>query len=165
MFIWQYIDLPENEVIKIQNEFRLQLPNNDLFFQSVNIGITEFCSMPLESAILIQVAPKAGIHHTGIHTDINPSELALNIPLENCDDSITSFWETFKPLEIRETPNKLFYNYYDPNHCRKIAEFKLTKPVIFNSVIAHNVSNPTDKWRRAISLRFKTAPWHLISEA
>ena len=165
MFIWQYINLPEDEVIKIQNEFRLKLPNNDVVFQSINIEITEFFSMPVKSAILIQVPPHSGVGHGGIHVDTNDTTLAINIPLENCDDSITSFWKTLMPPEMRKTPNGFSYGFYDPRHCRKIAEFKLTRPVIFNSLVAHNVSNPTDKWRRAISLRFKTAPWHLVPGA
>lgn len=165
MFIWQYLNLPEDEVIKIQNEFRLKLPNNDIFFQSLNIEITEFCSMPIKSAILIQVPPNAGGGERGIHVDTNNTTLALNIPLENCNDSITSFWKTFKPAEMRENPFGFSYGFYDPRHCRKITEFKLTRPVIFNSLVAHSVNNPTNKWRRAISLRFKTAPWHLVTGA
>ena len=161
MFIWQYINLPEDEVIKIQNEFRLKLPTNDLFFQNLNIETTNFFGMKIKAAVLIQAHPWAGLNNGGIHTDPNDTKLAINIPLENCEDSITSFWESSIPPMLHQTPNKHSYEYYDQNYCKKITEFKLTKPVIFNTSIPHTVTNLSNKWRRAISLRFTEIPWHL----
>jgi len=161
MFIWQYIDPPEDEVIKIQNEFRLKLPNNDLFFQNLDIETTSFYSIKIKTAVLIQAPPWAGCNNEGIHTDINNTKLAINIPLENCENSVTSFWESLVPPMLHQTPNKHPYKYYDQNHCKKLTEFKLIKPVIFNTSIPHIVTNISNKWRRAISLRFTEAPWHL----
>ncbi len=163
MFTWQYIDLPEKEIIKIQYDFKQSLPNNELFFQGLNITTRRFLSMPIYSAVLIQVPPGAGLDHSGIHHDVDSTRLAINIPLDNCEESITSFWQSWMPAITDNTPNGYSYAYYDPRYCRKIDEFKLTRPIIFDTSVPHNVGNPTDKWRRAISLRFKPDPWHLIN--
>jgi hypothetical protein len=65
-------------------------------------------------------------------------------------------------MEIRYTTNKSPYHYYDPNLCKKITEFSLTKPVLFDTSVPHAVDNYSNGWRRAISLRFEPDPRHLI---
>lgn len=162
MFIWQYINLPVDEVRKIQYEFNQAMPDNDLFFQNLNIDTKHVLSLPLKEVVLIQVPPWGGIDNEGIHTDAGDTKLAINIPLYNCEDSITSFWESSISPELYKTKNNHEYAYYKADNCKKIAEFKLIDPVIFEVKIPHTVTNPTNKWRRAISLRFIKDPWHLI---
>lgn len=164
MFYWKYYDIPEKDLEDIKNIYRKHLPNNEEFFQVVNIPIKTFMDLRISRAVLIQVAPQA---EGRIHTDYRPEgySLALNIPLENCDHSVTSMWSTENQItEIRYTTNNSPYHYYDPNLCRKITEFRLTKPVLFDTSVPHSVDNTSDKWRRAISLRFEPDPWHLTND-
>jgi hypothetical protein len=87
--------------------------------------------------------------------------LAINIPLENCEDSTTSFWESSVPPIPSKTPNGYTFSTYDKNFCKKIAEYTLDRPILLNTSVPHEVINNSNKWRRAITLRFIDDPWHL----
>jgi hypothetical protein len=161
MFYWKYQDIPEDEIAMIQEKYRKILPNNCEFFQVVPLDIKTFMGLKISRAVLIQVEPNA---KGRIHTDFRPEgySLALNIPLENCENSITTMWDAAaEVVEIRYTTNNSPYHYYNPNLCKKITEFSLTKPVLFDTSVPHAVDNYSDNWRRAISLRFEPDPWHL----
>ena len=163
MFYWKYQDVPEDEILRLQELYKKVLPNNSEFFQVVPLEIKTFMGLKISRPVLIQVEPNA---RGRIHTDFRPEgySLALNIPLENCDNSITSLWNApSEVVEIRYTTNQSPYHYYDPNLCKKITEFSLTKPVLFDTSVPHSVDNFSDQWRRAISLRFEPDPWHLVS--
>jgi|LauGreDrversion4_2_1035121.scaffolds.fasta_scaffold36689_5 hypothetical protein len=161
MFYWKYQDIPEDEITMIQQQYKKILPNNCEFFQVVPLDIKTFMGLKISRAVLIQVEPNA---KGRIHTDFRPEgySLALNIPLENCENSITTMWDAAaEVVEIRYTTNNSPYHYYNPNLCKKITEFSLTKPVLFDTSVPHAVDNYSDKWRKAISLRFEPDPWHL----
>jgi len=166
MFIWQYLDLPLGEIEKIQQEFRDNLPNNDFFFQYMNIDSTTFLGLEIDGAALIQVPPMGFIDDRGIHTDSTErlSSLAVNIPLENCAESFTKFWKTNKPITVSYTSNNLPYHSFNVEDCEKISELKFIHPFIFDTKIPHSVSNPQHVWRRGISLRFKDDPSFLIEK-
>lgn len=164
MFYWKYQHISDQDIEYIKELYRKNLPNNVEFFQVINLPIKTFMNLKISRAVLIQVAP----HAKGrIHTDYRPEgyNLALNIPLENCEYSITSMWDTTDQItEIKYTTNNSPYHYYDPNLCKKITEFCLVSPVLFDTSIPHSVDNRSDHWRRAISLRFEPDPWHLIND-
>ena len=163
MFIWQYIDTPLDEVLKIQQDFRNLIPNNMSFFQLIKIDTKKFMGLDIDRPVLIQVAPNTFSQiHKDIGWDASGRSLAIQIPLDNCEESTTNFWEsTIKP-KLMQTKNGHLYSYYDESTCTKLAEYKLTSPVLFDTKILHNVTNPTNQVRRAISLRFKEDPWHLV---
>jgi hypothetical protein len=162
-FIWKYIDLEESTVKKIQEKYLNHLPTNDHFFQEIKLDITEFLGLEVQKFVLIQVLPNA---IGRIHTDWRPAnygnQLALNIPLLNCENSITSLWKSDYNPPTQYTENGQPYNFYDPTRCVKIAEFKLIQPTIFRTDLPHSVDNPSNCVRTAISIRFKRDPWHLI---
>jgi hypothetical protein len=165
MFYWKKFDVPEDEVRKIQELYRKALPTNDAFFQHLDIGIHHFLGLKVQRFVLIQAEP----HAVGrIHTDFRPKgygcKLALNIPLENCEDSTTNIWESEYTPPTQYTANGYPYNYFDPERCKLITSFKLTGPTFFRTDLPHSVDNPTDRVRRAISLRFREDPWDLIGE-
>jgi len=165
MFIWKYIDIPQDDIEKIQQEFLDRLPNNGLFFQNIKINSTHLLGLRIEVTVLIQMPPMSGFDNYNIHSDYGSpdrSPLAINIPLQNCAESITKFWKANKPVEIRQTPEGTPYRYINVNDCEQISELKFTKPFIFDTSIPHNVVNPQNVWRRGISLRFLDDPSHLI---
>lgn len=164
MFLWQYINIDQAVIDDIKQRYLKVLPTNNYFFQGLDIGVTHFLGLEIQRAVLIQVAP----HATGrIHTDWRPKDygdqLALNIPLMDCEHSITSLWSSDYTPPTQYTDNGQPYNFYDPARCTKLTEFKLTQPVMFRTDVPHSVDNPSDKTRRAISLRFKQDPWHLVN--
>ena len=167
MFIWQYINPSINEILSIQQDYKNTLLDNSYFYQYVNIAKnTRFMGIIIEHAVLIQVPANT---HCKIHKDHRydgaSNRLAIQIPLSNCEESSTNFWESSSDPVICQTSNGHPYAYYESSMCTKISEFKLTRPVIFNTDILHNVTNPTNKIRQAISLRFKDDPWHLVTQS
>jgi hypothetical protein len=162
-FIWKYIDVDQSLMEEIQDLYNTKLPNNNHFFQQVHLDLKKFLGLDIQRLILIQVEPNA---RGRIHTDWRPSEygdsLALNIPLYNCENSITEMWESQYDPPVQYTSNGQPYRYFDPKQCKKISEFKLIKPVLFRTDIPHNVNNYSNLIRRAISIRFIEDPWHLI---
>jgi hypothetical protein len=165
MFLWKYIDIDPAIIKDIQDRYLKILPNNQHFFQGVNLDITTFMDMEVQRFVLIQVAGNAVGR---IHTDWRPNDygdqLALNIPLENCETSVTELWESDYDPPTQYTANNQPYRFFDSNRCKKLTEFKLTQPVLFRTDIPHSVNNPSDKIRKAISIRFKTDPWNLVNE-
>lgn len=163
MFFWKYQPIPEEEIKTIRDLYKKNLPDNYEFFQVIPLPIKTFMNLKISRSVLIQVAPRA---EGRIHTDYRPEgfSLALNIPLDNCEYSLTSMWNTpAESSEIRYTTNNAPYHYYDPKLCKKITEFRLTAPVLFDTSVPHSVDNSSDQWRRAISLRFEPDPWHLVN--
>lgn len=165
MFYWKYIDLDPEVISNIQQTYKKFLPRNDHFFQTLNIGTDSFLDMPVQRFVLIQVSPKAVGR---IHTDFRPSEfgdqLALQIPLENCEDSITHMWESDYDPPVQYTSNNQPYRFFEPTRCKPVTSFKLTRPVIFRTDIPHSVDNPGLTTRKAISIRFVNDPWHLLGD-
>lgn len=161
-FYWKYLDIDETLVDQVKDVYRKNLwQNNGVFFQFLDTGIKEFMGLELLSTVLIVVEPQGrGRIHTDGHSGYH-QKLALNIPLENCQSSITYMYDSeYKPDE-RFIANGAPYKYYDPEKCKKVTEFTLTKPILFRSDIPHSVDNYSDDYRLAISLRFVKDPWHL----
>lgn len=162
MFYWKYIDIDPFDIKVIQQEYLKVLPNNNHFFQPLDLPITHFLGLEVQRFVLIQVEPNAsGRIHTDWRPDTHGYQLALNIPLINCDESVTSLWESDYVPETQYTNNSQPYNFYDPDRCTKITEFKLTHPALFRTDLPHKVDNFSNKERKAISVRFKQDPWHL----
>jgi hypothetical protein len=162
-FLWKYIDIDQTLIEDLKSLYLRNLPANDDFFQTIDLSIDKFLDIEVQRFVLIQVAPLA---IGRIHTDWRPSNygdsLALNIPLYNCEESITTLWKSEYDPPVQYTSNGQPYRFFEPSKCKKISEFTLTKPILFRTDVPHSVNNKSDKVRRAISIRFKEDPWHLI---
>lgn len=167
MFIWKYVDLPEKEVEELKQIYLASQSTwkNNYFFQSLDLGVKEFIGRPVFKTVLILAAPNL----VGkLHIDFRPHDnntLAINIPLINCDNAVTEFWESNQTSSVVEySPSGSPYlSCGDRTTCKKIDEYTLTKPVLFNTSIPHSVNNYSDKVRAAISLRLAVDPWDLVS--
>jgi hypothetical protein len=102
-----------------------------------------------------------------IHKDFRPHDnnvLAINIPLFNCENSVTEFWETSEnSTRVGHTSNGSPYIGFNRSRCKKIDEFKLTQPVLFRTDVPHSLNNYSNKNRLGISIRLVTDPWDLVS--
>ena len=168
MFIWKYIDIDQSEIDRITSiclAARSMWSNRVGFFQHLDLGVKEFLGRPVFKTVLITAAPNS----TGsIHTDYREDNtvLAINIPLLNCDNAITEFWESSlkKPVAILSPGGTTHFSWGDNTNCRKIDEYQLSKPVIFNTGVLHSVNNFSNEQRIAISIRLVTDPWDLVGE-
>lgn len=163
MFIWKYIDLDEAEVFKLKEKYLAALPVPEHFFQTLDLGVKEFMGRPVFKTVIINaMANSVG----KIHRDYRPHDnnvLAINIPLINCDDAVTMFWNTTEdPNLVKYTSSGSPYIGFNRSSCTQIDEFTLTRPVIFKTDIPHSVNNYSKSPRLAISLRLVNDPWDLL---
>ena len=159
MFTHQYIDnIDPIEVKKFQNAYLSVTSNPSFYFQYVYIPFTHFMGMKLNKCALITVIPNNPLP---IHID-QQEGLAINIPLLNCEDTVTEFWHCDQPHKVGYTRNGVPYFYYPTNTITtKIGEFVLTRPVLFDVRVPHSSTNKGIGTRLAISLRFENNPVHL----
>lgn len=163
-FYWKPIEMAAEEVNFLVSESYKVLPDNTDFFQVIKLPVKKVLDLNVYFFGLIQVE---GNSPGTIHTDYRHShmkvgfQLALNIPLENCENSTTSFWKSDYEPPFQILDNGSPYNIFDQDRCKKITEFNLTQPTLLRIDIPHCVANPTDKIRKALSVRFIKDPWHL----
>jgi len=79
---------------------------------------------------------------------------AINIPLENCENSYTTFYK------IKEEEKHVFYpNFYlcgglAPDSVEEVERFTLSKPAALRVNVPHAVLNPTNELRHVATFRF-----------
>jgi hypothetical protein len=168
---YKYIDLPRIEDIQ-----RLVLPYipSDVYKYTVFKSLPEFqfsLCKPLVEAVevirpwndisyiaMITVAPHDKLP-THIDWDLKDNPWALNIPIYNCDDTVSIFYrlkdENCEPKVIYQDHGDPFY-YYSGDQTEELERFYLTKAAFFNTQVPHSALNTTDKARIIISIRFKT---------
>ena len=99
-----------------------------------------------------------------IHTDTQRNDLALNIGIQTFGTHTNMYSiQTGKPYTVTmPTGNTL--TKYDQCVFDLHSEYQLeNSPIIFNTKKLHQVINPTDQWRLAISIRFQEDPWHITN--
>jgi hypothetical protein len=163
MRIWKYIDLDETEVAKLKERYFAALPVAKHFFQTLDLGITEFMGRPIFKTVIINAM---GNSVGKIHKDYRPHDsnvLAINIPLINCDNAVTQFWNTEEDVNlIQYTSSGSPFIGFNQDKCTLIDKFVLTQPVVFRTDIPHSVDNYSNQPRLAISLRLAKDPWDLM---
>jgi len=161
-FRWQYLDINDDYLTEIRERCLLALPNNKIHFQQFDVSIKEFLGMEVNNVVIVQIPPR---FMQEIHADFRPDNnvLAINFPLINCQDAVTEMWESNESTLLTE---RLGYptNLARRGACKKIDQFIVDRPVIFNTKILHSVRNNSRNTRIAVSLRFKNDPWHLIDQ-
>jgi hypothetical protein len=165
MTIWKFVDLDPEEVQRLKNRYLRALPVLPYFFQTLDLGITEFMGRPVYKTVLISVKENS----VGtIHKDHRPHDnnvLAINIPLINCDNTVTQFWDTEEEPDsiVRYSVSGSPYIGVDQTKCTLIDKFILTRPVVFRTDVLHSVNNHSNRPRLAISLRLVNDPWDLLT--
>lgn len=138
------------------------LPRFIEFTPSLTAWLQELgCGLYKQLALIITGANK----NQNIHTDAQKNELALNIGLQ-VDNTSTRMYKIIagKPKTISYGSQGLTYIDYSACELEQHTEYTLlNNPVLFNTKHIHNVINPTDKTRIAVSIRFFKDPDHLIS--
>jgi hypothetical protein len=167
MFVWKYLDLPELAVEELKARYlasQSTWKSDRYFFQSLDLGVKEFMGREVFKTVLIVAAPNLG---GKLHIDHRPHDnntLAINIPLINCDNAVTEFWKSNETSSVIEySPSGSPYlSCGDRTTGTKIDEYRLVRPVLFNTSIPHVVDNYSNSPRIAISLRLAQDPWDLV---
>ena len=76
-----------------------------------------------------------------IHTDLNNFPCRINIPLFNCENSETRFYECSSIPVPGIQPNGMKFETVDATTCVQVDQFCLTGPVLFRTWVPHNIVN------------------------
>jgi hypothetical protein len=82
----------------------------------------------------------AWFHQPGIiHIDAGETKVRINLPILNCKDTVTNFYQTNStPIESL-LPNSVPYCRLDPSQCKLVDSFRLTKPAAIRIGAPHRV--------------------------
>jgi hypothetical protein len=133
------------------------VPSLRPWLDSLNIG-------PIKNVALVVIGANK---HQSIHIDAQLRDLALNfgIQVKNTHTNMFRIIEG-QATTIPYGKQGLVYHSYNDCILEKETEFTLEdNPVLFNTKHVHQVVNPTDVPRVAVSLRFFEDPSHLISQS
>ena len=102
----------------------------------------------------IVVAP--GVDAWPIHVDSGDMRWSLNIPIQHCEGTWTTWYETTKPPVYMDRPGKdTGYYCYNLEDCRPIDQLEMTKPYIIDIHTPHGIVNPTDQTRILMAVRLR----------
>jgi hypothetical protein len=99
------------------------------------------------------------------HVDQGTQSLAINFPLQHCNDTWTRFFKNTGTVVKKVTPDtKIPYLAYIDNNMQEDTRYELTGPTLINIKKPHSVMNKTNFDRSCISFRFKEDPWFLLED-
>ena len=93
------------------------------------------------------------------HIDCSPSMVGLNIPLLNCEGTLTRFYRGWASAQWEIQPG---VNGISVKSEKVMEEFELRKPTLFLPKVPHGVINKRDSVRMMCSLRFTEDPLNLF---
>ena len=166
-------DLDDNPDLKwwcyFPDQVKEELPDVYNTFESMGLHLRQmiyFTNMQNDLNITDSKDPRAMFIHTDTEDDQDAryesdiplltdfaTNNALNIPLENCDDSLTLFYK-----EINDNPD-VYYPLYNcgghsHNDVEEQARFELNKPAVIRINVPHAVHNPHEQPRSVATFRF-----------
>lgn len=155
-FRWKYIDLDNELVEEIKSIYLKNLPSNAAHFQPLDIKVPDILGKPVVCPRLIYCP--ANFNPPYGHRDPPyDSSFVVNIPLINCENSVTTLYKA------NNKSKKMYFGttlieILSIHDTESIDSYVLNRPVMLNTSIFHAVRNFSDTPRVAISLQFKTNP-------
>lgn len=159
-FTWKYIDLDPKLQQAIKDLYLANLEDNleDYgFFRVLPINIPDILGHKVLGAGLVYCCAKYTVKYNHKDPVVGASTFALNIPLINCENSLTTLYKSNKAPQFYMFKNRITEVEKIAN-CKPITSYVLDRPVLFNTQILHAVENYSSEPRVAISLRFDTNP-------
>jgi hypothetical protein len=99
------------------------------------------------------------------HVDYGSHTLAINFPLQHCENTWTRFFKNTGQVVEKFTPDtKLPYLEFIDDNKQEETRYKLSGPTLLNVKHPHSVANTTAFDRSSISFRFKEDPWFLLED-
>lgn len=127
------------------------LDDQDLLFALDQYGLTDYVH---DIAIFVlgpnDVSP---IHVDGDHI----YTWSLNIPLTNCENTRTNFYQSNQTPIRKKSPNSnIEYSVFDPKSCTLLDSLQLNDAYIMNVSVPHRIYNPNSTQRTSICIRLKS---------
>jgi hypothetical protein len=167
---WKHIELPgwEKSVDDINKVFlpRLPaqvfwnfLPTREFLYTAVDmVRALAQCGFTIKQASIIQASGHGTIHVD----DVKGSniEARINVPLLNCENSVTAFYETQSPLVMRATNVKFLVP--DQQACLMVDAVTLTQPTVLRISAPHSVICRSANKRYSLTLHVSPDPVKLL---
>lgn len=176
MLDFYFRDIEISNLEKILEEFKKSLDFN-LYtepFTYVDVGLFDSCENFLfwcnENKLSInKIAVVVSDHKSNNalpHIDSQENLLALNFPIENCQDTYTELYKIpEKYIEVvREKHGVLSKSIISKNFGHCVARYQLSNAVLINTHQPHKIICNHENRRICLSFRFIEDPWHLINE-
>lgn len=130
---------------------------NDLDQQDVNNPEAVFIHTDREDD------PDSRFDQVPVLTDFPPTN-AINIPLENCEGSLTLFYKLIDPSQ-----DDVFYPTYNcgghaPSNVQEAFRFELDRPAVLRINVPHAVHNPHEEPRTVATFRFNEDIEYLLKD-
>lgn len=91
------------------------------------------------------------------------SKLALNMNIQNCENSTTKLFQTSRvPEPAAAQSGAGYFKYPADTEFTEVGSFVLSRPVLFNTQVPHQVCNSSPTRRMSISFRFYKDPDFLM---
>jgi hypothetical protein len=119
------------------------------------------------SLLIVNKRTGSNIHQDEDFINGYPTRMSrINIPIVNCDSSITKFYSSIKWNPIVNThTNGIKYTYHHPDDCKLESSVTLSSPMILRVRELHNVSMLKGVYPRlAISCAVDPDPVYLLEE-
>ena len=129
---------------------RLDTPRILLLFPEIQ-KMFDPMNIKIKRISVVNVDPS----RNGIHRDDTNCNVRINIPILNCDSSVTNFYKTdAEPIKLF-TPNGTPYLQIDNSQCVLVDSFCLNKPAALRVTEPHQVvANPDYSPRIACTIEF-----------
>lgn len=128
-------------------------------------AVNRICSWQ-DISYILYISTNPGVEFIHRDSENHAYFWALNIPILNCKDAYTSFYEPLPgeqgivPADEQHAESNVGdgaggYTLWQPNQVKEIDRMYLTQPMLFNMATIHCVHNPTNQPRVSISIRMK----------
>jgi hypothetical protein len=175
MFYFKQIEVDTNICNELKTWCASNMQTNDVPFVLLNKNkfleeCTLFIAWTKEQELKVKFVAgiKVNAHNKQVetktpHIDVMPDgtgNIALNFPIENCDNTYTLMYELVKGEKIiNSLPDGTLYSKFSDNsEFKEVSKFYLNNPTFFNTSVPHKVINNTDANRLSLSIRFENNP-------
>jgi hypothetical protein len=171
-FYFNYIDIPY-DLNEVQTFYKNNpIPNGYFTIQDINVVLAALPSIKkwfednnCKPNKVAYISTLANVVQPP-HKDNSDQVLAVNFPVDNCDEVKTVFYDdtNVKSVLLHTHATNIPYHHYLLGGREPTTHYILSKPVILNVKKIHSVVNTTNKNRISLSFRFEQDPWHLVKE-
>lgn len=161
MMYYKKLDLEFSEVAKKTLEYaKINKDKITSFWTNVNYDdfvkhvpeiTTMFESMNLHPK---RVAFVVAVKDVGIHRDATTSTARINLPILNCEHSLTKFWKTMVEPTLLQLPNGVPYMFLDEIDCNLVEQVCLDKPTVLRITEPHSVHVGNKVPRISLTIEF-----------
>lgn len=127
------------------------LNDSDLLCQLEEYGLTNY----IYGIAIFVLGPNTA---SPIHIDGDLEYTwSLNIPLTNCENTRTNFYQSNQTPTRKKSPNSnIEYSVFSPELCSLLGSVELNDAYLMNVSVPHRIYNPNPTQRTSICIRLKS---------